>query len=1104
MFMEKVGNLVTNKPGAAIAAVLIVTLLLFSGVFVKGLDQTFDESSFMPDIPMAQAESEVGNNFAREYSITILVKGTNGNILTPEALVEMLEVEKALAEDPFLAKNLEQPTVPAGNFNSVADQIVFIALLQEQIAGMYTSLDLMNTSVGLMNMGFQYLTQPAATINTSDVNATMGTLMYIDDAVQKNLTVVQKFVSNWQAQMGGGQGTASSMVIPFDQKIAMISAMSQPELDSLIQSAIAYDGSTTYAIRTLEIPIQNNLQAFIDTSSAIAAQLDRLISDPNITNATLYGTDGLDYIENILSNSMNLKKNLSTLSIGLESMDITNATLKLDSTFAFLGFGLGYLLTSDFQPASGSFVAKGTIILVYFNASIGESGTTGHSSNVDQLEIEKKMDDIARDYNSKEAEFSVIGNNLITEEIMGANNQSLMFLILMAIIFVIIILFAIYRNFFDMGISFSALGLGILWMYGAGAWLGFTFNPITTMVPILIVGLGIDYSIHLIMRYKEELLDNQDIRKSMAIAITWVGTALLLATITTMVAFLSNMSSPMTLLFEFGILAAIGILGCFVSMVVFLTAAKQLRDGRRARKGKLKYLAKNSKSKEACKEESFSQNLFCRGIASGATIAAKAPGAVIVVTILITLASFYGAYNLETKFDFEDFLPDDLDITKDINFLMEEFSTGSLVSEEIVVILVNGDIAEPSVVSDIGRTISNMADDTYVNMKTTIPYGGNNGNNGNGNLSVYVPDVDSILSLMQDYAMGTSYNETFSSLYYNAFDISGNLRQTTTRNQIETMFDWLHKNAEKDTKFLLHYNEDNDRYDSTVLRISVTTDMEDEKSFKTLEELDDDKNPLEENSNVDDSIVTGGPILFSTIMSILNESQMRSLIITVIACGIILTFVFWFEKRSLSLGVITTFPVVLVISWSMGVMYILDIPLNIMTITIASLTVGLGVTYGIHITHRFLENVEKYPTIDEAGHNTVISTGIALFGAAATTIAAFGMLIFSLLPPMQQFGGISALTIFFSFISCVFILPTFLRIWAIFREKQGTLRTEKTKRMKYKTPDFDELEDVKKSVDETETTAETPKIEGRKKSETKSKTKTKSRSKTKSKSKKKD
>jgi predicted RND superfamily exporter protein len=250
-------------------------------------------------------------------------------------------------------------------------------------------------------------------------------------------------------------------------------------------------------------------------------------------------------------------------------------------------------------------------------------------------------------------------------------------------------------------------------------------------------------------------------------------------------------------------------------------------------------------------------------------------------------------------------------------------------------------------------------------------------------------------------------------------------------------------NAEKDTKFILHYNPDTDEYDSAVLRISVNTENEEGKSFSTMDDLNDDKAPLNDNSMVDSSIVTGGPILFNTIMKILNESQLRSLIITIIICSIILTVVFWFEKRSISLGLITTIPVVLVIAWSLGTMYLLEIPLNIMTITIASLTVGLGVTYGIHITHRFLEDIEVIPDINEACRSTVTHTGTALFGAAATTIAAFGLLVFALLPPIQQFGGISALTIFFSFLACVFILPTFLVLWARYRQKRGTLVTSK-------------------------------------------------------------
>ncbi|MCK5561526.1 MAG: MMPL family transporter, partial [Thermoplasmata archaeon] len=179
-----------------------------------------------------------------------------------------------------------------------------------------------------------------------------------------------------------------------------------------------------------------------------------------------------------------------------------------------------------------------------------------------------------------------------------------------------------------------------------------------------------------------------------------------------------------------------------------------------------------------------------------------------------------------------------------------------------------------------------------------------------------------------------------------------------------------------------------------------------------------------------------GPILTKVIMDLLNESQIRSLIITIIVSLIVLTIVFWYKWRSFILGIITITPVIFCVLWTLGTMYLVDIPLNVMTITIASLTVGLGTTYGIHITHRFLEDIERHDTIDAACRSTVTHTGSALFGAAATTIAGFGLLVFALMPPIQQFGGITALTILYSFLSSVFILPTFLVLWAKWRLKR--------------------------------------------------------------------
>ena len=102
--------------------------------------------------------------------------------------------------------------------------------------------------------------------------------------------------------------------------------------------------------------------------------------------------------------------------------------------------------------------------------------------------LEFEIEDLVNEKSGKkETEISVIGDNIIFKAITEANSASIMILVVLSIIFVITILIIIYRNLFDMGMSLISLGMGIVWMYGAGAVLQFTFNPITTMVPILIV-----------------------------------------------------------------------------------------------------------------------------------------------------------------------------------------------------------------------------------------------------------------------------------------------------------------------------------------------------------------------------------------------------------------------------------------------------------------------------------------------------------------------------------------------------------------------------------------------------------------------------------------
>jgi len=735
------------------------------------------------------------------------------------------------------------------------------------------------------------------------------------------------------------------------------------------------------------------------------------------------------------------------------------------------------MLTKDFDPAKGEIKAKGTMIIISLNASMAGSGGMGMGSSAGGSgisESEKRMDEIVESSKLEYTEMTVMGASIIMDEIMEANNASMAILLPLAFTLVLIILAIIYRSVLDMMFSLLALGFAIIWVYGFGSLMGYTFNPMTTAVPILIVGLGIDYGIHITMRYREEIKSGKKIEQSIRITILSVGMALLLATITTVVSFLSNLASPISLLGEFGVLCAIGIIGSFVTMTTFVPACKQLKDIRRLKKGKFvgSELKNNKSGRRRAKTKSVGVAVLDKTMGSGAVAAEHHPILVIIVVSLITIGAVGMALQLETTFNFEDFLPDDLDLSKDLEYMMTEFGISGGAAEKVN-ILVNGDIANPELLRDMDETINNMKDDESV-IK-----------------NVDEPDVQSILSIMKDWATNTTqyglqdpnYDPSFQTLYNSTMTSEGIPKQSATKENITVLYDWLYSNPKsiKAVQYVLHKTENNN-YDSTALRISVDIDSNDNEAIEALHnDLKEDKKPLDDRA--DNAIVTGGSILTKVIMDSLNESQIRSLIITIIMSFIVLTIVFWYKWRSLILGVITVTPVIFCVAWTLGTMYLVNIPLNVMTIIIASLTIGLGLTYGIHITHRFLEDLDNYTSkqyltvqktvrcpncgeilavsgklgevvkvtcascgtkgkvtfkkpistssyIDDACRSTVTHTGTALFGAAATTIAGFGLLVFAVMPPLQQFGGITALTILYSFLASVFILPTFLVMWA--------------------------------------------------------------------------
>ena len=160
--------------------------------------------------------------------------------------------------------------------------------------------------------------------------------------------------------------------------------------------------------------------------------------------------------------------------------------------------------------------------------------------------------------------------------------------------------------------------------------------------------------------------------------------------------------------------------------------------------------------------------------------------------------------------------------------------------------------------------------------------------------------------------------------------------------------------------------------------------------------------------------ITGLGVLYNNLLQSLFSSQSKTLSFVLVSIFLMVSFLF----RSLLVG----FSVMLIPSISVGVvmssMSILNIPLDIMTITIASICVGMSVDYAIHFAWRYLkENDEK---------KTLLSAGRAILITGSTIIMGFLVFLFSNFNPTILFGVFSGIAIFFAMFLSIYLLPRIL------------------------------------------------------------------------------
>jgi uncharacterized protein len=164
---------------------------------------------------------------------------------------------------------------------------------------------------------------------------------------------------------------------------------------------------------------------------------------------------------------------------------------------------------------------------------------------------------------------------------------------------------------------------------------------------------------------------------------------------------------------------------------------------------------------------------------------------------------------------------------------------------------------------------------------------------------------------------------------------------------------------------------------------------------------------------------TGMLVLYNNVL----QSLFRSQILTLGAVFLAILLMFLVLFRSLSLSLIALAPNLLAAGLVLGVMGLAGIPLDIMTITIAAIVVGIGVDDCIHYVHRFIREFDEDRDYLATMYRCHYSIGRAMYYTTVTVVVGFSMLALSNFTPSIYFGLLTVLAMVAAVLGALLLLP---------------------------------------------------------------------------------
>jgi uncharacterized protein len=545
-------------------------------------------------------------------------------------------------------------------------------------------------------------------------------------------------------------------------------------------------------------------------------------------------------------------------------------------------------------------------------------------------------------------------------------------------IFIIITLWFIFRDIRWVVFPLLSCFLSIAIMVGMLGYLNWKVTVISSNFISLMLILTMEINIHYVERYKQLQAEFPKKKENYLtyLTTTKIFTPILYAVLTTALAFLSFIFCDIKPVIDFGWMMTLGLfISLFVSMILLPYLIIKFKP-----KATPIHESKNSKLAEIFASIALNQRLL-----------------VLTFSTIILILSIYGLTRLKVENSFINYFDKKTEIYQGMKLIDEKL--GGTTPLEIILKFKDSDSKSNKSDDDFFQgSDSNEYKDSYWFTNFRV--------NNIVNVHQYLetlPEIGKVLSFYSVLQLGEKINDN-KKLGPLEMAILYSKLPDDIKKSIVTPYVSIENN---EARISLRIIDSNPNLNRKELLIKIQKDLEEKLKL-----------------NKDEFKITGILVIFNNLLQSLFDSQIKTLGITFAGIFILLLILF----KSLSWSIVAAIPNFTAALFILGSLGLFNIPLDMMTITIASITVGIAIDNSIHYIYRFREEYKlnkNYKKTIEICHKSV---GKAIVNASLTIVFGFSILIFSNFIPSIYFGIFTGLAMLTAMTLVLTLMPQLIAI----------------------------------------------------------------------------